>query len=163
MNERDGGAPQRLRDLLGGAAARLGVDRPVETGRIWARWPAIVGEGIAEHAEPISLRGGVLRIRATSPTWATELAYLVDKIRDAVNAEVGSRLVTEVVVSTGKKDRDRGTARPPAGDSGKGAEERSNEPPPSDAAEALKRAHDAWEKRRSTGSSGGPKKTKNPW
>jgi Dna[CI] antecedent, DciA len=153
----------RLRDLLGGASARLGVDRPIETGRIWARWGAIVGDGIAEHAEPLSLRGGVLRIRATTPTWAAELAYLVEQIKDAVNAEIGRPLVTEVVVSTGKQDRDRGSSRPPSSAPGKAPEEVSNEPPPSDAAEALKRAHDAWEKRRSKPSPSDSENPKNPW
>ena len=163
MAEGRDGAPMRIRELLSGASTRLGVERPIETGRIWARWAEIVGEGISEHAEPISLRDGTLRIRATSPAWAAELAYLVEQIKAAVNAEVGRPLVGQVVVSTGKSDRDRDPSAPVPTRSKPTDPGPSTEPPPADAAEALSRAHEAWIRRHSRGPDDPSEKPENPW
>lgn len=91
----------RIKDLLGDAGRRLGLPAAVETGAIWSRWTEIVGPAVAAHAEPSSLKGGVLRVRADSPAWATEIGYLKDEIKAAVNRLVGLELVEEVRMWTG--------------------------------------------------------------
>ena len=91
----------RIKDLLGDAGRRLGMPAAVETGSIWSRWTEIVGPAVAAHAEPSSLKGGVLRVRADSPAWATEIGYLKDEIKAAVNRLVGLELVEEVRLWTG--------------------------------------------------------------
>lgn len=135
--------PRRLRDLLAGAGEPLGMKRAVEVGSVWARWAAIAGDTMAAHAEPSSLRGGVLRIRADSPAWATEIGYLRDEIRVRVNDAVGESLVEEVRVWTGP-----GRVRTPA----TSREDRGSQPPekepPQEPAEALARARAAWAARR---------------
>jgi hypothetical protein len=163
MADREGGFPVRLRDLLGGASSKIGVERPVETGRIWTRWSEIVGESIAEHAELLSLRGGTLRIKATSSAWATELGYLVEKIKDAVNEDAGRPLVTEVVISTGRSDSRNATSKSNKRTADPVPKTGPSEPPPADAAEALERAHEAWSRRHSGASSKASEKPKKPW
>lgn len=144
----------RLKDLLSGATGRLGIPSPEATGRVWSAWPEIVGPAVAAHAEPTSLRGGVLRVRADSPAWATEIGYLVEEIRSRANAVTGRALVTEVRVWTGPRSTlaagSGGADREPAG-------EPDREPPndprgavstgPQDPVEALERAREAWAKR----------------
>ena len=100
MSERSD-LPPRLKDLLGSTAARAGLDDPVSTGAVWARWEEIVGSEVARHAEPTSLKRGVLRIRTESPVWATEIGYLGPEIKRQVNTALGRDLVTEVTVWTG--------------------------------------------------------------
>ena len=135
--------PERLKDLLGDVGARLGLASPVAVGKVWARWREIVGPAIADHADPTSLRQGVLRVRADSPAWATEIGYLGGEIRARVNEATGSALVSEVRVWIGprKDDRPRITgsaAENPAGPLGGAA---SNDPEA-----ALERARAAWER-----------------
>ncbi len=135
----------RLGDLLREATAKLGMPAPEATGRLWSRWTEVVGAAVAAHAEPTSLRGGVLKIRADSPAWATEISYLADEIRRRANDLAGGALVAEVRVWTGP-------GRPPAAPAGKGRGEPTKPPlreAPVDPAEALARARAAWEKRRS--------------
>lgn len=110
---------------------------------MWSAWPEIVGPAVAAHAEPTSLRDGVLRVRADSPAWATEIGYLVDEIRSRANAVTGRALVTEVRVWTGPGST-LATAPPgdPSGPSPAPARDR-----PDDPAEALDRARRAWAKR----------------
>jgi hypothetical protein len=93
--------PPRLADLLEPAARRAGIDDGARTGQVWSKWSSIVGPEIALHAEPSSLRGGTLRVRADSPAWATELGYLGDEIKRRTNEIVGAALVKEVQVWTG--------------------------------------------------------------
>ncbi|HYP22544.1 MAG TPA: DUF721 domain-containing protein [Actinomycetota bacterium] len=136
--------PLRLKDLLPDATGRLGIPSPEATGRVWSAWKDIVGPAVAAHAEPTSLRGGVLRVRADSPAWATEIGYLVDEIRSRANAVTGRPLVSEVRVWTGPG------STLPAG-AGATVEPASEEPErerPQDPAEALERARRAWARRR---------------
>ena len=95
-----GEMPERIRELLGGAARRFGIEDAAAVSKIWARWDRVVGEDIATHAQPASLKGGTLRVQAESPVWATEIGYLADEIRARVNAAVGAPTVRRVVVFT---------------------------------------------------------------
>jgi Dna[CI] antecedent, DciA len=63
-----------------------------------------VGAAVADHAGPSSLKAGVLRVRADSPAWATEIGYLRDEIKAAVNRLVGVELVKEVRVWSGPRE-----------------------------------------------------------
>jgi predicted nucleic acid-binding Zn ribbon protein len=62
---------------VGPAARELssanGWSPKVAEGMVFARWDGVVGEQIAEHAQPIALRDGVLSIAAESTAWATQL------------------------------------------------------------------------------------------
>ncbi len=138
--------PQRLKDLLQGAGARLGMGGAVETGLVWSRWNDIVGDTVAAHAEPTSLREGVLRIRTDSPTWATEVGYLGQEIKRAANQVAGRELVAEVRVWTAP-----GAIAPaqPASNPAPVAARRSRpEVGQEDPIRALERARNAWTRRR---------------
>lgn len=95
--------PARVKDVLKGLGNQMGIKAPAETAALWSKWKDIVGESMARHAAPSSLRDGVLRVRVDSPTWATEIGYLASEIRTRVNAALGSAAVAEVRVWVGSK------------------------------------------------------------
>ncbi len=137
--------PHRIKDLLQGVGERLGFGGAIETGLVWSRWNDIVGDTVAAHAEPTSLREGVLRVRTDSPTWATEVGYLGQEIKRAANQVAGRELVSEVRVWTAP-----GSVNVP----GRTAPDRrrTEVPAPSgrsqlDPETALERARKAWERR----------------
>jgi hypothetical protein len=140
----------KLKDLLKEVTPRMGLG-VAESGVIWARWAEIVGDQIAGQAEPTSLRHGVLRVRTTSPTWATEIGYLSEQIRTRANEVAGRALVTEVRVWTGP-----GPVRSaPVGAGKRGSVATSEEPPvrpryesPQEALEAARSAQSAHRPRR---------------
>lgn len=135
--------PERLRDVLGDVGARLGLDSPVQVGRVWEHWREIVGPSIADHADPTSLKEGVLKVRADSPAWATEIGYLGGEIQTRINKAVGSDLVSEVRVWIGARQERKREARDPSP-----ATSRPVRPAGSDDPEAaLERARNAWAKR----------------
>lgn len=126
------------------AGRRLGLDHPTEVGALWARWVEIVGDDIAKHAEPSSLRSGLLRVRTDSPVWATEISYLADEIKQRANDALGRPLVEEVRVWTGPGPiRGRGPTAARTGPANA-----SSEGVPGDPMEALDRARRAWLRRR---------------
>jgi predicted nucleic acid-binding Zn ribbon protein len=91
----------RVGEVLNSLGVRLGLGRSADVGIIWKRWDQIVGTTIAGHAEPSSLRDGLLRIRAESPAWAAELSYLAGEIKTRANELVGRDAITDVRVWTG--------------------------------------------------------------
>ena len=138
--------PHRLVEILDAVGRGLGFARPVETGRLWRAWGEVVGDAVATHTEPTSLRDRVLRVRADSPTWAAEVGYLREEIRRRANAFLGDEVIDEVRVWTGpgrpRRQKDglrREGARPDL------------RPVATHPAEAFERARRAWGKRFSRG------------
>jgi predicted nucleic acid-binding Zn ribbon protein len=138
--------PFRLRDLLDPITARFGMDGASSAGAVWARWAEVVGDTVALHAEPTSLRRGVLRIRTDSPTWATEIGYLGDDICARANEIAGRSLVREVRVWTSPDPVARRDAAQPRRSAEEG-EQTETERAPTDPLGALERARNAWAKR----------------
>lgn len=132
----------RLRDLLDGITGRFGMEAAVATGAVWDRWPEIVGYSIALHAEPTSLRRGVLRVRTDSPVWATEIGYLTDGIRVRANEVAGRELVREVRIWTSPTPI-KGSGRKRDGSSSQGRVSALKEAP-ADPRSAFERARRAW-------------------
>jgi predicted nucleic acid-binding Zn ribbon protein len=138
-----------LRDVLAQAAGKLGFSDALATGALWRGWSDIVGDDVASHAEPTSLKEGVLRIRADSPVWATELGYLAEDIRARINANAGAELVAKILVWTGPGK----AAATPTKDVRGSAGSDEIEDLPDSPMEAFQRAENAWKKTRSGGHS----------
>jgi predicted nucleic acid-binding Zn ribbon protein len=140
----------RIDQVLDPLGVRMGLGRSRDAGLIWSRWSEIVGPSIAKHAEPSSLREGVLRVRADSPTWATELGYLAADIKARANELIGNQSVTEVRVWTGP-----GAVKPHSQPRDASAKERERAPS-EDPVEAFERARNSWRRWRSKGGSEAP-------
>jgi hypothetical protein len=139
----------RISDVLDGFGIKVGLGRSKDASVIWSRWTGIVGDAIAAHAEPSSLRDGVLKVRADSPTWAAELGYLVEEIRGKANALIGRQSVVEVRVWTGPgrvtREAMRHTSR--SSDPTPAVEKTAKRPPAVDPREAFEKAREAWRRR----------------
>ncbi|WP_414636318.1 DciA family protein [Actinophytocola sp.] len=87
---------------LGRLAARLATDRGwsqrLAAGHVFARWARLVGEEVAEHATPVTLRDGVLTVQAASTAWATQLRLLNRQLLTRIAAGVGAGVVTRLKV-----------------------------------------------------------------
>jgi predicted nucleic acid-binding Zn ribbon protein len=87
-----------LGDALSQVGAELGLGNPSISVALTDGWADFVGEAIAAHSRPRSLRGGVLTIAVDASPWATELRYLETAIRERVAAVTGVDAVAEVRV-----------------------------------------------------------------
>jgi hypothetical protein len=139
----------RISDVLDGFGIKIGLGRSKDASVVWSRWTEIVGDAIAAHAEPSSLRDGVLKVRADSPTWAAELGYLVEEIRGKANALIGRQSVVDVRVWTGPGHVTREVMRHTRGSSDPrvAADQAAKRPPAIEPREAFERAREAWRRR----------------
>jgi predicted nucleic acid-binding Zn ribbon protein len=71
----------------------------VAEGAVFAQWPAVVGEQIAEHAQPTGLSEGVLSISAESTAWATQLRMIQAQLLAKIAASVGDGVVRTLKIT----------------------------------------------------------------
>lgn len=69
-------APTPMRDALDNLASTLGMTDVDSINSLFVDWPQIVGEHLAKHCKPRSLRKRVLTIEASDQQWATELTWM---------------------------------------------------------------------------------------
>ncbi len=77
--------------------SRLAVQRgwreQLANGQVFGHWARLVGEEVAEHAQPVALREGELTVRASSTAWATQLRLLQGQLLKKIAAAVGNGVV----------------------------------------------------------------------
>ena len=88
--------PSGLGRVLNDVVSKLGGENPMEAARIFSSWEAIVGPEIAARCRPTSLKGGVLRVKADSPIWASEFKYLASRVTAMLNEAVGKPVVKQI-------------------------------------------------------------------
>ncbi|WP_310557153.1 DUF721 domain-containing protein [Flavobacterium sp.] len=61
-------------------------------------WKNLMGNGVNNYTQNVSLRNGVLYVQLTSSVLREELAYGKDKIIKMINEELGKEVVKDVVL-----------------------------------------------------------------
>src|SRR4051812_48203467 len=84
-------------DLLPGLMQQFGLSERLRENEVVAAWKAIVGEFIAAHSQPISLRAGVVFVRVLQPA----LHYQFEQISKAeilrkLKQRFGSKIIREI-------------------------------------------------------------------
>jgi predicted nucleic acid-binding Zn ribbon protein len=90
--------PRPVSESLGRITRRMGAPAPSVMTTVFAGWEELVGPELAAHAQPESLRSGVLTIVADDPAWAVQLRFLAAEIVTRVGAAAGRSEVAEVRV-----------------------------------------------------------------
>lgn len=96
------GPDRRDPQLLGSATMDLARTRGwsgrMAEGSVFGQWSTVVGDQIAEHASPTSLRDGILTVTAESTAWATQLRMVQSQILAKIAASVGDGVVTSLKI-----------------------------------------------------------------
>jgi len=90
--------PQPLGRLASGLVNDRGWGDRIAGATVFGRWAQLVGEEIAEHATPVSLRQGELLVQASSTAWATQLRLLQRQLLGRIASGVGRGVVTKLRV-----------------------------------------------------------------
>lgn len=85
--------PSPFGAILAGQVAERGWRKNIAHGLIMTKWPELVGEVVAEHAEVVEFKDGVLFVRCTSSTWATQLRLAQAQILRNIAEAVGDGVV----------------------------------------------------------------------
>lgn len=91
--------PQLFGALTNALTKQRGWAPMVSEGTVLGRWPQVVGEDIASHAEPTGLRDGVLSISAESTAWATQLRMMQSQILAKIATAVGDGVVKSLRIT----------------------------------------------------------------
>jgi predicted nucleic acid-binding Zn ribbon protein len=87
---------------LAGEVSRLvevrGWELDLRMRGVFARWPELVGDQVADHCAPESFVDGKLVVRATSTAWAVQLRLLAPTVVRRLNEELGHGTVTVIDV-----------------------------------------------------------------
>jgi hypothetical protein len=94
--------PQSIHSILERTLKSLEIDVPLKTYSIVGAWYEIVGESVAEHSQPRSIRNQTLFIDVTHPTWMQQLQFLKPTLLDQVNAFLGESLIQDIRFKLGK-------------------------------------------------------------
>jgi predicted nucleic acid-binding Zn ribbon protein len=81
--------PQPVGASLDPLSRKLGVPRPSALASVFGHWSELVGEALAQHAQPASLRDGVLVVLVDQPAWASELLYFGGELRRRICEAIG--------------------------------------------------------------------------
>lgn len=96
--------PQTLDATIGRFISQQGWEQDVRVHGVFSRWGAIVGDQVAQHAQPISFvkdvdtDGGRLVVQTDSTAWATQMRLLAPTVLTRLNAELGDGTVTFIEV-----------------------------------------------------------------
>ena len=94
-----GGPPPRpIADSLPAVTRNLGGAGGPALVDLLQRWPAVVGEQLAAHCVPVSLRAGTLTIVAYESAWGAQLGWLEAELRRRLDDTLGAGVVTRIAV-----------------------------------------------------------------
>jgi predicted nucleic acid-binding Zn ribbon protein len=80
-------------------AKKRGWSAHVAEGTVLGHWSVVVGQQIADHATPTSLKDGVLTVAAESTAWATQLRMVQAQLLAKIAAAVGNGVVTSLKIT----------------------------------------------------------------
>ncbi len=83
------GDPVPLGDAMEDLISRRGWGTEINVHLLLGRWPELVGPVVAEHSKPESYRDGVLVIRASSTSWASQLRLMAPQLLAKMNESLG--------------------------------------------------------------------------
>jgi len=93
--------PRPLRESLDRIARDLGTPDAGVLHGVFTRWAEVVGTAVADHARPVSLRDGTLRVVVDAPGWATQLRYLAPQVVARCDEVLGAGAVRSIDVRVG--------------------------------------------------------------
>ena len=81
---------------------QLGLEERLQQSQVFYLWPSIVGSDIARHAQPVSLRNGLLVVGCDHPMWLQEITrYSKPLILQKVQERLGKKAVRDIAFRIG--------------------------------------------------------------
>jgi hypothetical protein len=94
--------PQSIHSILEKTLKALEIDVPLKTYSIMGAWKEIVGEPVAIHSQPCSIRNRILFVDVSHPTWMQQLQFLKLTLLEKVNHFLGEPLIQDIRFRLGK-------------------------------------------------------------
>lgn len=69
--------------------------------QVWDIWSLIVGDDVAENAQPAAVKGHLLLVHVTSSVWIHHLQFRKHEMIDSINRALGQRVVDDIKFKVG--------------------------------------------------------------
>jgi predicted nucleic acid-binding Zn ribbon protein len=94
--------PQPIHSILEKTLKSLEIDVPLKTYSIFGAWREIVGESLALHTQPRSIRNQILFIEVSHSTWMQQLQFLKPTLLEKIHAFLGEPHIQDIRFKLGK-------------------------------------------------------------
>ena len=94
--------PQSLRSVLEKTLKSLEIDVPLKTYSIFGAWKEIVGDSLALHTQPRSIRNRILFIDVSHSTWMQQLQFLKPTLLEKINTFLGEPHIQDIRFKLGR-------------------------------------------------------------
>lgn len=71
--------------------------------KLWLAWTDVVGPTVAENAEPISYKNGILWLCVKNSVWMQQMMFMLEPIKASVNQKFRAGFVKEVRLTLDRK------------------------------------------------------------
>lgn len=89
-------------ELVPRVMKKLGLEHRLQQSQVFFLWPEIVGTDIARHAQPVSLRNGLLVVTVDHPVWLQELSrFHKPLLLQKVQGRIGKKAVRDICFRIG--------------------------------------------------------------
>ncbi len=106
---------EKMGGILDQLFGRWNLKRNLREQGVFAAWDACVGETVAAHAQPDSIRQGRLLVTVSDPAWSHQLQFLKDDLKKKLNSQLGRAVVSEIRFRIGAVKPPAPASPPPAG------------------------------------------------
>ncbi len=97
---------KQIREMLEGVLPKRDIMVTAEAQTVLREWPAIVGEFLANRAQPDRFVKGVVYVSAEDSTWAQEVHLHKEEILDRLNERAGRKLFLDIRITGTRRDRE---------------------------------------------------------
>lgn len=91
-----------LQPLLEAILQRKGIAPRLKAYEAWRYWNSVVGPQIAQQAQPLRFRDGVLEVRVNHPVWMQQLTLLKPRILKQLNQQLGEEILRDIYFRRGQ-------------------------------------------------------------
>jgi hypothetical protein len=92
----------RLSATIAKVLKARGLESRLSEYHVFGHWEKAVGEVIARHAHPVSMRGKKLTLVVDSPAWMQQLSLLRPEITEKLNRNLGKDVVKDIKLTLGE-------------------------------------------------------------
>ncbi len=98
LREPGGPPPRPIAASLDAVTKAIGGDGGPALVHLLRRWLEVVGEAVAAHSKPLSLRNRTLTIAADEPAWGAQIRWLEADLKARLDDAVGPGKIARIAV-----------------------------------------------------------------
>ena len=89
-------------EILNDTIRKLGLDSKIKSHQVWYIWDKVVGQHIANVAQPEDIKGKTLFVNVRDNIWLRQLKFLESMMVDKLNSTIGETVINKIYFKLGE-------------------------------------------------------------